>query len=1174
MSGAAADKSNLLSLLRSAMILLRRRLAVASVLLLLLVSAYIAYAAISLSTSTAYTQNFDGIGTTATATLPADFRVDRTTTAVRTVGTFTAAGTNTSLLGGANLSSSASNGIYNFGAGTTTTGPDRAVGFLASGTATASGNLYAQFVNNTGGSLTGLKISYSVEKYRNGSNAAGFCIQLYSSSDGSTWTSAGPSFLTSFPADAANTGFATAPGATVTVSNQTLNASIPNGSNFFLAWNYSVCSGNTVTNAQALAIDDISILGIAGNASTNPTGAGAANPGIVQAGNSTLLTVAVTPGTNPTSTGLAVSANLISIGGSATQQFFDDGTHGDAVAGDNVFSFQATVPVATTAGAKTIPATITDAQSRSGSASISLNVTPASTPPTGTGSASPNSLQEGNSTLLTVNVTPGSNPASTGISVVGDLSSIGGAATQPFFDDGTHGDAVAGDNIFSFQIAIASGTTPGAKSLPITISDAQSRSSSTTISLTVQSPPPPTTVKISQIYGGGGNSGSTYTNDFIEIFNQDVNPVDVSFWSVQYNSAGATGTWQVTNLCAANTTCTIAPGHYFLVQEAQGAGGTTGLPAPDAVGTINMSASAGKVALVNSTTALTGCPGGGNLVDLIGYGSTANCSETTPANGLSNTTASVRRRNGCINTDNNTNDFVTIGPIPRNSAAPANSCGGDPAQPSGIGIASPPSLDPASNTLLSVQVTPATTPPSTGLAVVADLTSIGSSSSQTFYDDGTHGDQTAGDNIFSFHATVGAFIPTGVKNIVATITDAQSRTATAPITLTVTSPTCGVERWSVKTGTDPDAGLVDLNHPMPGTIVDLGAIPAPPDPPGPPLNARIAPTETTVYTLNATMTLYKKEADVDYHIVLQDDQGHTLISEIQSPACVGPTSPFAAAIANARAKFDSHLTATPSFQTANIPVRVRGVGVFDFIHGQTGVAPNGIELHPVLDINFTAVTTTALASSVNPSQFGQSVAITGTVSNGGTTTPAGNLTFFDGTTSLGSVALDQNGQATLNTSALSTGSHSITASYEGDDTSAPSTSTTLVQVVNKADQTINFAPLAGKTFGDPDFNVSATASSGLAVSFSALGNCTVSGSTVHITGAGSCTITASQGGDGNYNPAPDVPQSFSIAKADQTITFGVLANKTFGDAPFTVSATGGASGNPVTFAAVGNCTSA
>jgi len=85
-----------------------------------------------------------------------------------------------------------------------------------------------------------------------------------------------------------------------------------------------------------------------------------------------------------------------------------------------------------------------------------------------------------------------------------------------------------------------------------------------------------------------------------------------------------------------------------------------------------------------------------------------------------------------------------------------------------------------------------------------------------------------------------------------------------------------------------------------------------------------------------------------------------------------------------------------------------------------------------------------------------------------------------------------------------------------------------------------------QNFGDPDFTVSATASSSLAVSFGAAGNCSVAGSTVHLTGGGSCTITASQAGDSNYNAAPDVPQSFSIAKASQTITFGTLSGKNFG----------------------------
>ncbi len=259
----------------------------------------VAMAQIALSTSTPYTQNFDAMGTSATATLPSGFRVDKPAV-VRTVGTFAAAVTATSLAGGANLSSSASNGIYNFGSGTTTTGPDRAVGFLSSGTATSSGNLYAQFANNTGASLTALQISYNVEKYRAGINAAGFRIQMFYSTDGNTWTNAGSSFLTSFAQDGGtvNSGYTPAPGSTTPVTNQALAVTIPDGGSFYLAWNYSVSSGTTTTNAQALAVDDISILGIA-NTPTNLTATGTASPSTVQAGSSTLLTVAVTPGLNP-----------------------------------------------------------------------------------------------------------------------------------------------------------------------------------------------------------------------------------------------------------------------------------------------------------------------------------------------------------------------------------------------------------------------------------------------------------------------------------------------------------------------------------------------------------------------------------------------------------------------------------------------------------------------------------------------------------------------------------------------------------------------------------------------------------------------------------------------------------------------------------------------------------
>ena len=138
------------------------------------------------------------------------------------------------------------------------------------------------------------------------------------------WTN----FFTAFPADADNSGFATAPGATISITNKTISVSIPNGANVYLAWNYSVVSGTTTTNAQALAIDNVSVLGIGDAEPTSPTGTGTANPNSVLPGETSTLTVSVTPGTNPTSTGLAASADLSSIGGSATQQFFDDGING------------------------------------------------------------------------------------------------------------------------------------------------------------------------------------------------------------------------------------------------------------------------------------------------------------------------------------------------------------------------------------------------------------------------------------------------------------------------------------------------------------------------------------------------------------------------------------------------------------------------------------------------------------------------------------------------------------------------------------------------------------------------------------------------------------------------------------------------------------------------------
>src|SRR6185295_7530948 len=161
-----------------------------------------------------------------------------------------------------------------------------------------------------------------------------------------------------------------------------------------------------------------------------------------------------------------------------------------------------------------------------------------------------------------------------------------------------------------------------------------------------------TSVVISQIYGGGGNSGATLKNDFIELFNTSAAPVDISNWSIQYGSANGS-TWQVTNLCPSGA-CTIAPGHYFLIQEEQGAAGTSDLPAPDASGNISMGSVSGKVVLVDSKTAVSGpCPNTANLgVDFVSWGG-ANCFQGNGATkSLSNTTAAIRINNGCTDTDN------------------------------------------------------------------------------------------------------------------------------------------------------------------------------------------------------------------------------------------------------------------------------------------------------------------------------------------------------------------------------------------------------------------------------------------------------------------------------------------------------------------------------------------
>ncbi|MFB7469644.1 lamin tail domain-containing protein [Kitasatospora sp. NPDC056184] len=173
-------------------------------------------------------------------------------------------------------------------------------------------------------------------------------------------------------------------------------------------------------------------------------------------------------------------------------------------------------------------------------------------------------------------------------------------------------------------------------------------------------------IVISQVYGGGGNSGAPYANDFIELYNRGTAPVTVTGWTVQYASA-AGSSWAKTTLSG-----TIAPGKYYLVQEAAGAGTGAALPTPDATGTIALGANAGKVALVTNSTALTcstGCATQPGVKDFVGYGTTASSAEGSPTGNLANTTAALRAGGGATDTDNNAADFAVTAPTPRNSSS-------------------------------------------------------------------------------------------------------------------------------------------------------------------------------------------------------------------------------------------------------------------------------------------------------------------------------------------------------------------------------------------------------------------------------------------------------------------------------------------------------------------------
>ena len=159
---------------------------------------------------------------------------------------------------------------------------------------------------------------------------------------------------------------------------------------------------------------------------------------------------------------------------------------------------------------------------------------------------------------------------------------------------------------------------------------------------------------------------------------------------------------------------------------------------------------------------------------------------------------------------------------------------------------------------------------------------------------------------------------------------------------------CGTERWTVKTMTDDD------RHDIAPGVQDttIRALRQRPTPTTRPATGRVAPAETTRFRVHARLREFVREDDGDYHLVLADRAGRTIIAEIPDPGCVGRISPVRKGIRTARARMDARYDVTTGFKAVNQRVTVRGIGFFDYSHGQTGMAPNDLELHPVVGLSF------------------------------------------------------------------------------------------------------------------------------------------------------------------------------------------------------------------------------
>ena len=559
---------------------------------------------------------------------------------------------------GVDPGSSNTGDTYSYGTAGST---DRALGQLRSGTLISI--FGAAFTNNSGNTITSLTISYTGEQWRLGTISRTDQMDFQYSTNATsittgTWTDVNSlDFVSPFTTTVGALDGNAAANRTV-LSFTITGLNIASGATFYIRWTDIDASSSD----DGLAVDDFSL-----SFGSTPTTTVSVTSGVNAAEPSTNGTFTVSLSSPAPAGGITVSYTLS--GSAILNTDYTDGLAGSIIIAES--NNTATITLTSFddpdfEGTETIDITLNDATSpytiATGTARINLNDNDA--PPSVSVTAGVNGAEPSTNGTFIINLSSAA-PLG-GINV--NYTLTGTAALNIDYSDALSGVINIPQGSTSGTVTLTTNEDPdieGTETINITLNSVSGGygigvPASATINLLDNDNPP---IVINEVYGGGGNGGSLYKNDFIELYNNSNTPFNLAGWSVQY--ASSTGTsWATTPLTGS------IPAHgYYLIQQAAGTtGGTADLPTPDAIGSIAMAAASGKVILVNTTTAQTGAnPTGSSIVDKVGYGSANGFEGTGPAPLLTNTTSDQRTPIGNDSNDNSSDFTSQSTQTPKNS---------------------------------------------------------------------------------------------------------------------------------------------------------------------------------------------------------------------------------------------------------------------------------------------------------------------------------------------------------------------------------------------------------------------------------------------------------------------------------------------------------------------------